>query len=366
MADNYLPLDSAPQLCSLPVIHIAPYLTDGNGHGRLSTSAALHAACREFGFFYLDLTGFATPEETEELARLAREFFALPSEEKNKIHLGLQDNARGYQKLKENVTNGKADNHEGIDFYKPVPNPDKTKTLWGENQWPSVPGFKEKYEKWIEKMKELGLIVMEAMAVGLGVTPEEWEELRGNIDESFWVLRIIGYPPLPDDHDGFSCGAHKDYGCLTFLWADDTKGALQVFLQQPGLLVKSPGSHGGVVDEAVEQGTWINADPLKGCIVCNIGEMWEVWSNGLYKSTLHRVVHRGSNYRVSIPFFFEPNFDALVKPLDGALRMQAGDTNFLHPSVKAVAKPNYEPVQYGEFLKKKVGNNFDTGKGRYD
>jgi isopenicillin N synthase-like dioxygenase len=60
------------------------------------------------------------------------------------------------------MTKGKADNHEGIDFYKPVPNPDKTKTLWGENQWPSVPGFKGKYERWIEKMKELGLIVMEA------------------------------------------------------------------------------------------------------------------------------------------------------------------------------------------------------------
>ena len=68
----------------------------------------------------------------------------------------------GYQRLKENVTNGKADNHEGLDFYRPVSDPDKTKPLWGENQWPSVPGFREKYEEWIEKMKELGLIVMEA------------------------------------------------------------------------------------------------------------------------------------------------------------------------------------------------------------
>jgi isopenicillin N synthase-like dioxygenase len=91
-----------------------------------------------------------------------------------------------------------------------------------------------------------------------------------------------------------------------------------VFLQQPGLLVKTPSPYGGgATDEAVEQGTWINADPIKGCVVCNIGEserseniaerwysdtlgstiVWEVWSNGLYKSTLHRVVHRGGNYR---------------------------------------------------------------------
>jgi hypothetical protein len=56
----------------------------------------------------------------------------------------------------------------------------------------------------------------------------------------------------------------------------------------------------------------------------------------------------------------------LIKPLDAALRMQAEDTNFLHPGEGSGIKPNYEPVQYGEFLKKKVGNNFDTGKGKYD
>lgn len=69
---------------------------------------------------------------------------------------------QGYQRLKENVTNGKADNHEGIDFYRPVENPDKSKPLQGENQWPSVPSFRTKYDAWVEKMKKLGMIVMEA------------------------------------------------------------------------------------------------------------------------------------------------------------------------------------------------------------
>jgi isopenicillin N synthase-like dioxygenase len=64
--------------------------------------------------------------------------------------------------LKENVTGGKADNHEGIDFYRSVEQPDKSKLLWGENQWPTIEGFKEKYELWVDRMKKLGLIVMEA------------------------------------------------------------------------------------------------------------------------------------------------------------------------------------------------------------
>lgn len=67
--------------------------------------------------------------------------------------------------MKENVTNGKADNHEGLDLYASVASPDKSKPLHGENQWPSdadVPGFRAKFERWVEKMKALGMIVMEA------------------------------------------------------------------------------------------------------------------------------------------------------------------------------------------------------------
>jgi len=254
---------------------------------------------------------------------------------------------------------GSADNHEAIDFYRPVEDPDKEKLLWGENQWPTVSGFREKYEAWIDKMKGLGLIVMHAMATGLGMTDAEWEDLKAKVDDSFWVLRIIGYPPLPNDDNGFSCGAHKDYGCLTFLWADPTRGALQVFLPQQFLAVENPSD--AIREEGIEEGSWITADPIPGCIVCNIGEMWEIWTNGLYKSTIHRVMHRGANYRVSIPFFFEPNFNAEIAPLEAARRVQ-NDSN---PTPEQIRKI-YEPTVYGNFLLKKVRNNFAIGGGKYD
>ncbi|KAG8804511.1 hypothetical protein FRC16_007920 [Serendipita sp. 398] len=105
------------------------------------------------------------------------------------------------------------------------------------------------------------------------------------------------------------------------------------------------------------EGVWINADPLPGAIVCNIGEMWETWTAGLYKSTLHRVIHRSSNYRVSVPFFFEPNFDALVEPTDAALHILRASKNAKEVEL---LKAQYPSVVYGEFLKSKVGGNFTS------
>ena len=96
--------------------------------------------------------------------------------------------------------------------------------------------------------------------------------------------------------------------------------------------------------------TWLPADPIDGCVVVNIGAMWELWSGGLYPATLHRVVHRSPTYRVSVPFFFEPNFNANVKLLDAA-RRKARDEG------RAFPRDEGETV-YGEYLLKKVGGNF--------
>jgi len=63
-----------------------------------------------------DVSAFVSPDEPEELSRLACEFFGLPQEEKYKISLNNHDCARGYQRIRENVTSELADNHEAIDL----------------------------------------------------------------------------------------------------------------------------------------------------------------------------------------------------------------------------------------------------------
>lgn len=64
------------------------------------------------------------------------------------------------------------------------------------------------------------------------------------------------------------------------------------------------------------------------------------------------------NHKPSVPFFFEPNFNAVVEPLPAMLRLEEKSEE---------SKTNqYQPVVYGEFLYKKVTSNFVLGKGRYD
>jgi isopenicillin N synthase-like dioxygenase len=145
---------------------------------------------------------------------------------------------------------------------------------------------------------------------------------------------MIGYPPLTTPHtpgndiEQFSCGAHTDYGCVTLLLTDPTPGALQVQLKD---------------------GTWLNADPIPGAFVVNIGDMIERWTNGLWKSTMHRVIHRGQQYRISVPFFYEPNFDAMVRPLEKCVE-------------ESGKKPIHQGSTYGEHLLTKVFSNFYYSK----
>ncbi|KAL1409326.1 hypothetical protein Q8F55_003308 [Vanrija albida] len=323
---------------ALPIISIAPYLpatyADYSDADRAAVAAQFHAACRDVGFLYLNVEGFLLKDDMDEVLTLGTEFFERPQEEKEKIHIGSMDGARGYQRYGENITQGKADHHEGLDLYAANPYEAveagaKPRPLQGDNQYPKTPaGLQPALEAWVDKMHVLGEAVMHAMALGLGMDEAEWKAFWKLSNKSFWSMRLIGYPPLPPNADGRSCGEHKDYGNLTFLHTDSTPDALQVLSRS---------------------GEWINANPVPGCVVVNIGAMWDKWTGGMYPATLHRVIHKAPTYRVSLPFFFEPNFDSNITLLDAAKRTAAKE------GIELVPEPD---VLYGDYLLGKVSGNF--------
>ncbi|PKK79963.1 Clavaminate synthase-like protein [Rhizophagus irregularis] len=312
----------------LPIIDISAFTIDSNSRTeKLKIAKQIYEACRNVGFFYL--IGHNVPQEIiDKVLKLGYEFFHLPEEEKIKYSIANEDYARGYQRLGENVTRYKKDWHEALDFYKPIPRTHplvlKNLPLRGENQWPENPSeFRAVFSEYIDYMLKLGALVMSAIALGLGLEENYFEKF---LEESFWVMRVIGYPDLKNiadkDRVGVSCGEHT--GDTLIILNDNTKEALQV---------------------QTKDGNWINADPLYGSFVVNIGDMLNIWTNDIYKSTLHRVIHKGDSYRVSVPFFYEPNYDAKIEPLEACLQIDP---------VK-----HHEPVVYGEHLLKKVSTNFE-------
>lgn len=201
-------------MTSLPIINISPFLLPGSTlEDRKTTSSSIHAACQKFGFFYLKgMDSVVKAKEMEIPLATARDFFIhATSEEKERLTIRKGDGARGYQKIGANVTEYKGDYHEALDFYAPVPieTEDDEVLLHGSNQWPSDE-FRSVMENWVEKMKIVGMALLEATGEGLGLDMqgEEWKELKRSVENSFWVMRAIGYPPLPVDADGISCGSH--------------------------------------------------------------------------------------------------------------------------------------------------------------
>lgn len=294
----------------------------------------LYSACKDVGFFYL--TDHGIPQAfLDSIITQSRQFFLEASaDEKAEIRrLGVEeggDGARGYQVVGENVTKGARDWHEGVDFYREWDgDAQKSGFLRGPNLWPHhPPELRKTLEDYVHKCQEVGTRLVKAMGEALG----EGDVFVDATRNSFWVMRMIGYPPLAssdaEKSGGVSCGEHTDYGCITLLLADPTPDALQV--------------------QSYDGESWINANPIPGAFVVNIGDMIERWTNGEWKSTKHRVIHRADNYRVSVPFFFEPDFDAVVEPLPKCLERTGGNAE-------------YERVVYGEHLVGKASSNFYTG-----
>jgi isopenicillin N synthase-like dioxygenase len=89
-------------------------------------------------------------------------------------------------------------------------------------------------------------------------------------------------------------GEHTDYGLLTLLYQDEI-GGLQV-------------KHGS---------GWIDVPYVPGSFVVNVGDMLERLTSGRYTSALHRVINSSGRSRISMPFFFDPRFDAELRPIQG-------------------------------------------------
>lgn len=187
----------------------------------------------------------------------------------------------------------------------------------GSNPWPdSLPEFRPKSYGFYKEMHKVGEDILRMVALALDADEDFFRERYGEEgDTSLGVFSF--YPPLTPAEVAAgkqSLVGHADYSCITLL-VQDQVGGLQV--------------------QERSSGEWIDATPIPGAIIVNVGDLLARWSNNRYVSTPHRVMNMSGRERHSIVLTYNPRADVIVDPRD----LGVSDGESLYP-----------PVQTGRYM----------------
>ncbi|AUT02085.1 iron oxidase [Nostoc sp. CENA543] len=282
-------------ISQVPIIDISGLILPTHYSADL-VAKQIRQACQNYGFFYI--VGHRVDEQLQQkLEHLSQQFFAQDEETKLKMRMAFGGRAwRGYFPVGNELTSGKPDLKEGIYFGAELEEDNPLVKagipMHGRNLFPSnIPEFRETVLEYIESMTQLGHILMAGIALSLGLDKSYFTERYTK--DPLILFRIFNYPPNSSSQSAWGVGEHTDYGVLTILKQDNIGG----------LQIKSKSG-------------WIDAPPIPGSFVCNIGDMLDRMTQGLYRSTPHRVQNLSTTNRLSFPFFFDPNFNVEVKPIE--------------------------------------------------
>lgn len=291
---------------NIPLIDFSQF--SGSPEEREAFLSELRYAAREIGFFYLKHHGV---DETllSDVQNASRQFFALPEEEKLAVAMINSSHFRGYNRAASEITRGQPDWREQFDLGAERPtlavneNTPAWARLQGPNQWPAaLPELRPLLLRWQREMTAMSLRLLRAFALALKLPEEAFDPLYGEKPNEH--IKLIRYPGRPEGEGNQGVGAHKDSGFLSFLLQDEQRG-LQV---------------------EVEENQWVDALPVPGTLVVNIGELLELATNGYLRATVHRVVSPpAAGERLSLAFFLGAQLDAVVPlfPLPPELAKEA-------------------------------------------
>src|SRR5271155_1139243 len=285
----------------LPVIDISNPST--------ALGESLINAAEKYGFLYINPNGTGFTEEVvDRQFDLSRKFFSLPISEKNEYMIG--DDNRGWTGLHGELLDP---SHQKRGDFKEAFN--MGEFVNGKHQQPMPPALSSHVKELADfeaKCKSLCRQIFRLIATGLQMSDVDWFSSRHH-SPSGCTVRLLHYPALPagtdlDDSVDIRCGAHSDYGSITLRFQRPS---------QPGLEILTPAS------------TWapvpVFPDGYKSSttfppILVNIADLLSYWTNGLLKSTVHRVVfpkdaRRGGEDRYSIVYFCHPANDTQLIPV---------------------------------------------------
>jgi isopenicillin N synthase-like dioxygenase len=312
----------------IPIIDFAP-ASSGDAQGLRTVAQQVRDACTGVGFFYIRNHGVPQPV-IERAAAAARGFFHHPLEKKRAV--AADANHRGFHAMGDALMYGarRPDRKEffsiGLELPPDDPNVLAGEPLRGPNNWPSfMPALQPALYAYHQAVGACGAALLRVVALSLGLEPGFF---AARYAKPLQRTQIIYYPPQDPagGDDEFGVAPHTDYGCITLLWQDDSGG----------LQVRNRASR-----------SWIEATPIAGTFVVNVGDLLARWSNDRFASTPHRVINRSGRERFSIATFYDPDFATVVDPRDLGT-----------PAAECL----YEPVRAGEHILSRFDQSFGYRK----
>jgi isopenicillin N synthase-like dioxygenase len=263
-------------------------------------AAAFGGSFERFGFAVIADHGI--PQTLIDRAwKLTEEFFALPVEEKRGYYDAALGGQRGYTPFKTEIAKDAkhVDLKEFWHVGRDLPGGHPAAAAMMPNVWPSRPAdFQQALSDLYSAFDRAGDRLLSAIARHLKLSPDYFATV---VDHGNSILRLLHYPPIPQDAEGVRAGAHEDINLITLLL-----GAEEAGLQ--------------LLDR---DGKWLAIRPPEGALVVNVGDMLQRLTNNVLPSTTHRVVNpppeRRGFSRYSMPFFLHPNPEFLIETLPGCI-----------------------------------------------
>ena len=278
----------------IPVIDITHMVSKGAMQEDMISK--IRYACEMFGFFYV--TGHGITLETQSnVFSTAREFFSLPENIKSGVAITRSRCFRGYVPFGLTGPNVPKRMLEAfqimLDLGPHDPDVMAGSIMYGANQWPKGESrMRTNLEAYSKDMQKLSSSLLSAFAYALGENPALFTSY---FKKPLTQLRLLHYPNIdlgnPEDQQGVE--AHTDTGAFTILMQDDSGG----------LEIKA------------RDDTWLEVFPIEDTFVINIGDMMEWWIGGQFVSAVHRVTNQSSHSRYSVPFFVNPDHNAIITRL---------------------------------------------------
>ncbi|MBA0709728.1 hypothetical protein Golax_024750 [Gossypium laxum] len=303
---------------------------------RFSIANLIRQGCVDHGFFYLVNHG-VDEELISKVFEQSSNFFSLPIEEKMKL---VRKNHRGYaalyaEKLDTTLTT-EGDSKESF-YIGPLAD--------DLNQWPleeDLPSWRSTMETYHQKLLSAVTKLLSLIALSLKLEEDFFEKV-GALIEPLAFIRLLHYPGdlNSSSEEIFGASAHSDYGMVTLLICREKSKQPQV---------------------------WEDVPSMSGAFIVNIGDMMERWTNGLFRSTLHRVLQpRQDRYSVTIhPFLFTCSvISCVICSWGRKIEMLSPVAFFTNPSKDCIVEclescctescpPRFPPIKAIDYLEERL------------